>query len=113
MEEQAQKAEELENMKNEFLINRDEEETQLTLQFARALLALELEIKELKTDQKEIKKDAKANGVSVQKVSKALNSMKAAMKANDMDLLEQETIENVLGNDVDIKTQIAELVKKD
>ena len=101
------------NMQNEFLVNRDKEETELTLQFAKALLATDLEIKEIKTDQKEIKKQAKDEGVSVQKVTKALNQMKAIMKANDSDLNEIEEIEGVLGNDVDIRTMISELVKKD
>jgi DNA-binding transcriptional MerR regulator len=97
----------------EFLVNRDKEETELTLQFAKALLATDLEIKEIKNDQKEIKKQAKDEGVSVQKVTKALNQLKAIMKANDSDLNEIEEIENVLGHDVDIRTQIAELVRKD
>lgn len=110
---EAEKAAKLQVLTNEFLINKDAEETKMTLDFARALLALDLEIKDLKTDQKEIKKDAKANGVSVQKVTKALNDLKAIAKSNDMDLLELETIEAALGNDVDIKTQIAELIRKD
>ena len=96
-----------------FLVNRCKEETELTLQFAKALLATDLEIKEIKTDQKEIKKQAKDEGVSVQKVTKALNQMKAIMKANDADLNEIEEIEGVLGNDVDIRTMISELVRKD
>jgi len=113
LEEVAKQNSVMETKVQEFLINRDEEETKLTLDFAKQILALELEIKEIKADQKEIKAEAKANGVSVQKVTKAINQMKAVMKANDMDLLELETIEAVLENDVDIKTQIAELVKKD
>jgi uncharacterized protein (UPF0335 family) len=103
----------LQDKVEEFLINRDKEETNMTLDFAKALLALELEIKEIKNDQKAIKTEAKDNGVSVSKVTKALNILKAAMKANDQELLELETIENVLGNDVDIKTQISELIRKD
>jgi hypothetical protein len=113
MEEQAQTNADLESKVQEFLINRDKEETELTLQFAKALLTLDLEIKDLKSDQKIIKAEAKDNGVSVQKVTKALNLLKAAMKANDSDLLELEQIELALGNDVDIKTMISEITKKD
>ena len=113
IEERTDKAVELDNKVQAFLINKDLEETNMTLDFAKALLALDLEIKDLKTDQKEIKKEAKDNGVSVQKVTKALNLLKAIAKSNDLDLLELETIEEVLGNDVDIKTQISELVRKD
>jgi len=106
-------SEELNAKVDEFLINRDKEETNLTLDYAKAILALDLEIKEIKKDQKEIKADAKANGVAVQKVAKAIKIMKDMLKANDTDILEIETIEGALNNDVDIKTQLAELVKKD
>lgn len=99
-------------MTNEFLVNRDSEETELTIQFAKRIIALDIEIKGIKEDQKEIKKQAKDEGVSVQKVMKAINKLKAIMKTNDADLSEIEMYENALGNDVDIRTQIAELVKK-
>jgi len=98
---------------NNFLINRDEEETQMTLDYAKQLLALELDIKEIKDDQKEIKSEAKANGVAVMKVNKVLANLKKLANAKDTDLLEMESIEGVLMNDVDIKTMIATLTKKD
>lgn len=112
-EDKVEQAEVLAQATNEFLINRDKEETELTLQFAKQLIALDLEIKGIKEDQKVIKKEAKDEGVSVQKVTKAINQMKAIMKANDADLTEIEQIEGVLGNDVDIRTSLAELVRKD
>ena len=111
-EDKAEQSKVLAQATNEFLINRDKEETELTLQFAKQLIALDLEIKAIKEDQKEIKKEAKDEGVSVQKVTKAINQMKAVMKANDADLTEIEQIESVLGNDVDVRTMISELVKK-
>jgi predicted amino acid racemase len=97
---------------NEFLINRDEEETKMTLEYARALLSLEVDIKEIKDDQKEIKAEAKANGVSVMKVNKVLANMKKMAKEKDIDVKEMETIESVLMNDVDIKTMISSLTIK-
>ena len=111
-EDKAEQSKVLAQATNEFLINRDKEETELTLQFAKQLIALDLEIKAIKEDQKEIKKEAKDEGVSIQKVTKAINQMKAIMKANDADLTEIEQIGNVLENDVDIRTMISELVKK-
>ena len=98
---------------SEFLINRDKEETQMTLDYAKALLSLDIEIKEIKDDQKEIKADAKANGVSVMKVNKAIANMKKALNESPSDVSEMESIENVLSNDVDIKTMITNLVRKD
>ncbi len=110
--EEKEKAQELNILAENLLINQDKEETKITLQFARALLSLDLEIKDLKEDQKEIKNEAKDNGVSVAKVTKALNALKTLAKTKEVDLAELEEIEEVLGSDVDIKTQISELVKK-
>ena len=112
LEDKAKQAATLTQATNEFLINRDKEETELTLQFAKRIIALDIEIKGIKEDQKVIKKEAKDEGVSVQKVTKAINQMKAIMKTNDADLSEIEQIEGVLGNDVDVRTMISELVKK-
>lgn len=105
--------EELNNKIQEYLINKDAEETNMTLDFAKALLTLELEIKAIKNDQKEIKNDAKANGVSIQKVAKALKAMKDALKEKPNEVLELEAIESVLNNDVDVRTMISELMRKD
>ena len=110
--EEKQKAEALKEATEQFLINKDEEETKLTLSFAKALLAIDIEIKDLKEDQKAIKQEAKDEGVSVQKVTKALNLLKQEAKATPGDLAELEEIELALASDVDIKTQISELVKK-
>ena len=94
------------------LINNDEEETKLTIDYAKQMLALDLEIKELQDDKKAITTEAKDEGVSVAKVKKVISAMKAAMKANDSDLLEQELMQEVLGDNVDIRTQISELTAK-
>lgn len=98
---------------NEFLINRDQEETNLTLDYAKQILALEIEIKEIKNDIKEMRADAKANGVAVQKVNKVIANLKKLAKTNDKDISEMETIEGVLMGDVDIRTMITTLTKKD
>lgn len=109
----AKEAEELEELSKQFLINKDEEETKLTLDFAKALLALDLEIKELNEEKKSIKKEAKLNGVAVQKVNAALVELKKLAKTNDSDLIELDLIEEVLGADVDVKTMVSELVRKE
>ena len=108
----AEKTEKENKKVQEFLINKDEEETRMTLDFARALLAIDLEIKDLKEDQKAIKDEAKDNGVTVAKVTKALNDLKRLAKAKESDLAELEEIEKVLESDMDIKVQIEQLVKK-
>lgn len=103
---------ELDGKVTEFLINRDEEETNMTLDYAKQLLTLELEIKGIRDDMKAIKDDAKSEGVAVGKVTKAIKLLKDAIKADANDLLELENIEEVLGSNVDIKSMISELVKK-
>ena len=100
------KSNDLNDKINEFLINRDEEETKITLEFAKALLALDIEIQEIRNEQKEIRKQAKDNGVSVGKVNKVINNLKRAAKEKDVNLTELEMIENVLNSDVDVRTMI-------
>jgi len=101
------------DMQEEFLINRDEEETKLTLEYARRMIALEKEIKAIKDDMKAIKDEYKDEGVSVQKVNKAIKNIKMAMKLNDLDATEIEMIQTVLSADPDIHTEIAQLVQAD
>lgn len=103
----------MENKIDSFMNDRNQEETKLTLDFAKAVLTLELEIKEIKDDIKEIKKDAKANGVSVGMVNKVINNIKKSMNEKPQDLKEMEIIEEMISNDVDIKMMISNLIKKD
>jgi len=98
-------------MQEKFLINKDEEETKLTLEYARRMIALEKEIKEIKDDMKAIKAEYKDEGVSVQKVNKAIKNIKMAAKLNDLDATEIEMIQTVLSADPDIHTEIAQLVE--
>jgi len=97
----------------EYLINSDKEETELTLEYARAMISLEKDIKEIKDDMKALKEEYKDNGVSVQKVNKAIKNIKMAMKLNELDEAEIEMIQTVLSADPDIHTEIAQLVSKD
>jgi len=100
------------DVQEEFLINRDAEETKLTLEYARRIIALEMEVKAIKDDMAAIKKEYKDDGVSVGKVNKAIRNIKMAAKLNDLDATEIEMIQTVLSADVDIRTEIALLIKK-
>jgi len=113
LEELAEKNAELVSKVAEFVDNKRTDEDNLTLEAAKRILTLQIEIKDLNDDIAEVKKEAKNEGIAVGKVMKALKKLKDLAKANDMDLLEIETIEKVLESDVDIKTMINELVKKD
>jgi len=71
-----------------------------------------MEVKAIKDDMAAIKKEYKDDGVSVGKVNKAIRNIKMAAKLNDLDATEIEMIQTVLSADVDIRTEIALLIKK-
>jgi len=95
-----------------FLTNRDAEEEDLILDFAKAILKLEIEIKDIKDDIKEVKNDAKENGVPVTKVNKALANIKKMMKEDSLDAKEINNIQSKLIEDIDVKAMMTELTEK-
>jgi len=96
----------------EYLINKDEEETKLTIEFAIRMLGIDAEIKELQDEKKTIRKEYKDEGVSTTKVNKVLTQLKSLYKQKDEDLDELDQIQLALDNNVDIKVLISNLVKK-
>ena len=99
-------------MINDFIQKRTEEEQLMTIQFAKEILALQLEKKKIDEDIKSIKADAKANGVLVTKVMKALAEIKKQLKTSDEDLTEEERVMQMIENDEDVKALIYDLVKQ-
>lgn len=83
-------------MMRDFIINRDEEEKKLTIDFACRLLQLELEIKALKEDIKVVKEDAKEKGVLVKNVNKVIAQMKKTLKEKSIDNSDNERIYTIL-----------------
>lgn len=102
----------MEEMVEGFIQKRDNEERALTLQFAKEILALQIEKKEIDDSIKAIKADAKANGVLVAKVSKALNDIKKLLKTEPSELSEEERIREMLEGAEDIKALIYNLIDK-
>ena len=99
-------------MINDFIQKRTEEEQLMTIQFAKEILALQLEKKKIDEDIKSIKADAKSNGVLVTKVMKALAEIKKQLKTSDEDLTEEERVMQMIENDEDVKALIYDLVKQ-
>jgi uncharacterized protein (UPF0335 family) len=105
--------EKLREMQNTFIVSKEDEEKKLIIDFARALISLELDIKEIRKDIKSTRTEAKANGVPIKKVNEAIANLKKMSKVTDLDNLETEAIIEALENDPDFKTLLANLVKKD
>lgn len=96
----------------DFIQKRDEEERVLTVQFAREILSLQLEKKAIDDSIKAIKADAKANGVLVGKVTKALADIKRILKTEDTELSEEERIKEMLESEEDLKALIYDLISE-
>jgi hypothetical protein len=76
---------------------------------ARAMLDLQLQKKAIDQELKELKQSFKEEGVPVTKVIKVLNRLKAKMKQNDADRLEEEIIEERLESNNDVQDMISQL----
>lgn len=100
-------------MINEFIEQRENEEQELILQFATAILDCELRKKEATEDIKEIKKDAKANGVLVKKVMEAFTQIKKQLKTDDFEKSQTEEMVELLISNPDVMYKLESLVAKD
>ena len=81
-----------------------------TLEFARSILSIELEIRELKNQIKEIRKDAKLDGVAVGLVQKCLSEMKRQKRLNEKDKQDLEAFLEVLGESPEVLDSVERLV---
>ena len=94
-------------------VDREVSEENLTNVFAKQMLAYDLEIKEIKEAQKEIKSQAKSEGIAIKQVMAALTMMKKAATANPLDKEEEEFLVEKFSEDVDIGVLIHQLTAKD
>lgn len=99
-------------MVEDFLISKKSKTEQDTINYAKALLDLELQIKEIKEDMKVIRDEAKAEGVDVAKVAKSINEIKKALKAKPSDKFEQEKIMEILENNESVVNDVRTLIAK-
>lgn len=81
-----------------------------TLEFARSILSIELEIRELKNQIKEIRKDAKLDGVAVGLVQKCLSEMKRQKRLNEKDKQDLEAFLEVLGESPEVLDSVERLI---
>ena len=77
------------------------------LDYAKAIIGCQIEMKAIQDDIKTIKSDAKENGVLVKEIDSAIKDIKKELKTNPADLqLEQEIVDQ-LKADQDIMDSIA------
>lgn len=99
-------------MTEAFLIKRDEDLRQKTLDYTAELLNLELKIKEIKESIKELKIEAKVEGVAVKEITKALGIMKKERKTSDQEKQEVQEMLDFLENQSNITKIIEDLMTK-
>lgn len=97
-------------MIEEFIENKKSHEEQLTIDAAKAILDCELRKKDIAQDIKEIKQQAKDEGVLIGQVMKAVKAIKAELKADVLEKKEQESMYKLLFEDSDVRFKIESLV---
>jgi len=97
-------------MIEEFIDTKRTEEEKMTIDFAKAILDYEIQKKLINNDIKDIKKEAKVNGIQVKSIMKVINDLKKAMKVSEMEQIENENIRALLIEDSDIKFKIETLI---
>lgn len=99
-------------MINEFIEEKHDFETQMTIDFAKAILDCELQKKRVGEDIKDIKAEAKENGIQIQHVMKALKAIKDELKADELEKRENEAMYDLLLQDPDIRFKAESLLAK-
>lgn len=103
---------ELEQQVEDFVISKKSKTEEDTVNYVKAMLALELQIKEIKDDMKAIKDEAKAEGVNCAQASKAINQLKKLLKSKPSDVFEEEKILEIIENNESIVNDVRTLIAK-
>lgn len=99
-------------MTEAFLIKKHNDLKQKTLEFTAEILNLELKIKEYKESIKQIKQEAKVDGVAVKEIVRALSIMKKERKTSEQDKREVQEMLEFLEGESSITQMLDELVMK-
>lgn len=99
------------NLVDNFLISKKEFIDKRTEEYIKAIIALELEKKEIDVSIKGIKKEARNDGVDVKNATKAFNKLKAHLKAKPEDTEEQERMYESFVNNPELVNEIYYLIK--
>lgn len=96
-------------MTEAFLIKRHEDLRTKTLDFTAELLNLELKMRDIKDSIKQIKKEAKVEGIAVKEIMKALAIMKKERKTSEQDKQEVQEMLQFLEEQSSITQMVEEL----
>ena len=83
------------------------EDTMDIIDYAKAIIGCQIEMKAIQDDIKTIKGDAKENGVLVKEIDSAIKDIKKELKTNPADLQLEQDIVDQLKADQDIMDSIA------
>lgn len=100
-------------MISDFIINKDNHENQLIIDFAKTILDFELQKKDIQNSIKDVKAMAKDESIQVKKVMDAVALLKKEIKTPDVDKKETMEMYDILYSDSDIRFKIDSLVSKD
>lgn len=81
--------------------------------FAKRYATLEKQIKTIKLDIKELKHEFELTGLSTKIALKAYNNIKRSKKVSASELEEISFVQNIIENDKDCMTAIADLMSKE
>lgn len=85
----------------------------MTEDVAISILRLENQKKRINEDIKDIKSEAKSNGIEMKLVMNAIKNLKRIMKDEDEELSEEEFLLEKFNKNTDIVNLVQELVQKD
>ena len=97
-------------MTEAFILKKDAELKQKTINFCAEILKLELAIKEIKQQIKDTKEMAKSEGVAIKEISKTLGVMKKERKMTEKDKQEIAEMLDFLESNETISQMINDLI---
>lgn len=90
-------------------IRSEEEIVKLGIEYAERILNIKKQIAECNADIKELKREARLDGIPVGLVTKAINKIKAELKKSEAELFEEEAWYDKLKESETVVDKIAEL----
>ena len=96
-------------LKNFIPDDKDSEEKDI-LSYVKRLLRIELELKALRKDRSDIKKEAKANKIPVSEADIAVRALIAEMKKSDNQISEIDSLKILMEKDLDTKLLMSQVV---
>lgn len=95
-----------------FIESRQDQISKMTVDYVKAVIALEKEIKSIKDDIKSITSEAKENQVNTKHAKRAIAKLKYLMKTSQDEINEEDEILSVLQDSGEVIAEISSLIQK-